>query len=176
MVTPIFRRRVHRHSSIPLHHCVTLLPMYFFLPSPPRRTAISQRTVTRSLVRCALLAMLMAPTFTEPLSRLSGIVFQRCWIICKPPSSRSTWTLATSSPSCGECKQEVRWQVPYRSLLTVSRHPCIIHPTSKCRNYPHEAGELYAVRGIRGVPKRRCRRENVGASDMFVSWVGRRDA
>ena len=149
--------------------------MFFFLFTPPMKTTIPQRTIIRSLVQCGLLPMLMILTSVAPLSRLSGTALQGCWITCKSLSGRSTWTKTTSSPSCGKCKQEVRWQVSHRYGLTISRYPHIFHPTSKCGDYPHEAGEMYAVRGIRCVPKRRCCRGTARTSDMFVSWVGRRD-
>ena len=40
-----------------------------------------------------------------------------------------------------------------RAVPIISRYPRVFRPTSKCRDCPHEAGELYAVRGFRGVPK-----------------------
>ena len=64
---------------------------------------------------------------------------------------------------------------PHIPALTTSRYPRIFCPSSKCRDYPHEAGELHAVRSIRGIPKQRCCRGNARASDMLLSWIGDRD-
>lgn len=60
-------------------------------------------------------------------------------------------------------------------MLTIPRYPCILHPASKCRSYLHETGKLHSVRSIRGFPKQRYCRDDARASDMLVSWVGRRD-
>jgi len=94
--------------------------------------------------------MPIAPISTEPLSRLSGNASPICYTTCKPPPSLSVGTGTTSSPSYAECKQEVCLKILCRSVLTVYRYPCVFQPTWKCCDYPHEAGELYIVRIVRG--------------------------
>ena len=74
-----------------------------------------------------------------------------------------------------EWKQEVRRQLLCKFVLTMYRYPCIFHPSAKCCDYPHEAGEQYVVRVVRSFSKQRCSGRDSRVSGMLISLVGRRD-